>query len=85
MGRTKRPEMSGDQKEMDRLCGLKKTEFSAEMINQYGDVAFNKGYELLSKNKMLMLEDAGPAKLDDQLSTVISDKKARETFIKICG
>ena len=52
---------------------------------QFGEGPFNQGYQILQKNKLLMLEDAGPAKLDDMMSEVIADKKAREAFIKICG
>lgn len=85
MGRTKRPDMSSDQKEMDRICGLTKAQFQAEMMAQFGQDAFNQGYEILAKNKMLALEDAGPAKLDDMITPIIADATARQNFIKICG
>ena len=85
MGRSKRAEMSDDQKEIDRYCNMPRAEFFAEMMSQFGEDVFNQGFDLLTKNKTLFLADSGPAKLDEMMSNIIGDKKDRRTFNKICG
>ena len=77
--------MNADEKQMDKYCNMPQAEFYAEMMAQYGNDAFKQGLDILKKNKLLVIEDGGPAKLDDMLRSIIADETARKSFLKICG
>lgn len=66
---------------------MTKEEFDivSEAIKQTGEDTFTQGFELLFKNKSLMLEDEGSVKLDDLLSGLKLDKKTREIVLNVCG
>ena len=52
------------------------------MTSKYGE-SFDKAYVTVKKNKLLMLEENGEAKLDDLVSDCMPDAAERKQFLKI--
>lgn len=74
-----------EQAVMD-LASCEPHEFADEMIARFGKVNFEKGFSLIKLNRLLIYEEDGDKKLEDQLRVLgYEDDKQLRLFIDMCS
>lgn len=70
--------------EMINITSCDFKEFSAYMVKNYGDHAFNDGFKTIKTYQSMIYEENGEEKLIDMLKHLFSDVDSCKRFLNFC-
>ena len=77
--------LASHDQQMINISAFEFEEFKVFMVNQYGDQQFSQGFDLIKKNRSVLYEENGEAKLGKMLEPLgFQTPKALSEFINMC-
>ena len=81
-----RHQMPAEERAVMDLASCEPHEFADEMVAQFGKKIFDQGFNLIKLNRLLIYEEDGDKKLEDQLRVLgYEDDTQLRLFIDMCS